>query len=132
MLRLLRGRSRFLALDVVGQTLLPLLAAGALAAAGSDALLHRTRLPWDAGALTLMALASRGLAPSRASGRRFAVLYGLLFVGLLLPVRLWALCTLFRNRWGTRTVPDQRRVLVSNSWTWRPGATITEGRGRVA
>jgi N-acetylglucosaminyltransferase len=122
-LRLLPGRSRFLTLDIAGQTLLPLLVAGALVAAGSDALLHPTRLPWDAGALTVMALASRGLAPSRASGRRFAVLYGLLFVGLLLPVRFWALCTLFRNRWGTRTVPDRHQRSVLRA---------TRGRGAPA
>jgi glycosyltransferase involved in cell wall biosynthesis len=33
---------------------------------------------------------------------RFFLLYGLLFVGLLLPVRAWATLTLRNNRWGTR------------------------------
>jgi N-acetylglucosaminyltransferase len=113
-LRLLPGRSRFLALDIAGQTLLPLLVAVGLAMAASDALLHRSRLPWDAAALALMALASRCLAPSSAPGRRFAVLYGLVFLGLLLPIRVWAACTLFQNRWGTRTLPGQRRTRPSS------------------
>lgn len=123
-LRLLPGRSRFLTLDIAGQTLLPLLVAVGLAITAVDALFHRSRLPWDATALALMALASLGLAPSRATGRRFAVLYGLVFVGLLLPTRLWAACTLFHNRWGTRTLPGQRRTLVRSLRTLRSATTL--------
>lgn len=78
-----------------------------------DAVWYRSRLPWDVTALGLMALGSLGLAPPRLSGRRFAVPYGLLFVGLLLPVRFWALCTLFGNRWGTRLLAGQRVNLSS-------------------
>jgi N-acetylglucosaminyltransferase len=47
-LRLLPGRSRFLTLDIAGQTLLPLLVAVGLAITAVDALFHRSRLPWDA------------------------------------------------------------------------------------
>jgi len=36
----------------------------------------------------------------------FALLYGLVYVLLLVPTRLWALCTLRDNRWGTRTSTD--------------------------
>jgi N-acetylglucosaminyltransferase len=102
--RLLRGRSRFLTLDIAGQTLLPILLAAILAVTAADAFFNPSHLPGDAGALALMAIASGGLAPSDASGRRFAVRYGLIFVLLLLPTRLWAACTLFRNHWGTRTL----------------------------
>jgi hypothetical protein len=33
----------------------------------------------------------------------FALLYGMVYVGLLIPIRLWALLTLRDGRWGTRT-----------------------------
>jgi N-acetylglucosaminyltransferase len=103
-LRLLPGRSRFLALDIAGQTLLPVLAAVGLAITAVDALDHPSLLPWDVGALALMALASVGLAPAHAARRRFAIHYGAIFVLLLLPTRLWAACTLFQNQWGTRSL----------------------------
>ena len=106
-LRLLPGRSRFLALDIAGQTLLPVLVAVGLAVTAVDALRHRSVLPWDVGALALMALASTGLAPPHDTRRRFAVGYGAIFVVLLLPTRLWAACTLFQNRWGTRSLRAQ-------------------------
>jgi N-acetylglucosaminyltransferase len=104
LLRLLRGRSRFLALDLASQTLLPLMVAAGLAVTVVDAFSHPSRLPFDAVGLALMALASTTLAPSHAPGRRFALGYGMIFVVLLLPTRLWAACTLFQNRWGTRTL----------------------------
>jgi N-acetylglucosaminyltransferase len=111
MLRLLPSRSRYLALDLAARTLLPVLAAVGLATTAIDVLLAPERLPWDAGALALMALASLDLAPSPTTtdGRRFALLYGLVFVVLLLPTRLWAACTctLFKNHWGTRSLPGR-------------------------
>jgi protein-S-isoprenylcysteine O-methyltransferase Ste14 len=75
-----------------------------LAATVVDAMLAPSRLTLDLVALLVMALASLELGPSqtRASGRRFAAGYGMIFVGLLLPARLWAVCTLFQNHWGTR------------------------------
>jgi len=104
MLRLLPGRGRYLAFDLAARTLLPLLIAAGVATTAADALLAAGRVPLDFGVLVLMALASLDLGPSpaRPEGRRFAVGYGLVFVGLLLPTRLWAACTLFQNRWGTR------------------------------
>jgi N-acetylglucosaminyltransferase len=104
LLRLLPGRSRYLALDLAARTLLPALLAMGLAATVVDAMLAPSRLTLDLVALLVMALASLELGPSqtRASGRRFAAGYGMIFVGLLLPARLWAVCTLFQNHWGTR------------------------------
>jgi N-acetylglucosaminyltransferase len=124
-LRLLPGRTRFLAVDIAGQTLLPLLLAVGLSVTVGDALLYRSRLPWDAAALVVMALASRGLAPSGPSGRRFAVQYGLVFVVLLLPIRFWAACTLFQSRWGTRTLAAQRSMPVGGLRT----CTLFRDRG---
>jgi N-acetylglucosaminyltransferase len=114
MLRLLPGRSRYLAIDLAARTLLPALLATGLAATAADAVLAPARLPVDLLALLVMALASLELGPSptRASGRRFAAGYGMVFVGLLLPARLWAVCTLFQNHWGTR---DLRASLADAS-----------------
>jgi N-acetylglucosaminyltransferase len=111
LLRLLPGRSRYLALDLAARTLLPVLLAIGLAITAADGLLARSRLPWDLGALGLMAVASVHLAPSpaKAVGRRFVVGYGLVFMGLLLPTRFWAACTLFQNGWGTRNLPVTER-----------------------
>lgn len=112
MLRLLPGRGRYLAFDLAARTLLPVLIAAGVAATAADALLAAGRVPLDLGVLTLIALASLDLGPSlaRPEGRRFAVGYGLVFVGLLLPARLWAACTLFQNRWGTRDLKGHWRT----------------------
>ena len=117
MLRLLPGRSPYLALALAARTLLPVLLAAGLAAPAADAVLAPGRLPLDAGALALMGLASLGLAPplGAADGRRFAALYGLLFVVFLLPTRLWAVCTLLQNHWGTRQPPAAQEVVRARS-----------------
>ena len=117
MLRLLPGRGGYLALDLAARTLLPPLLAAGLAMAATDVLRAPARLPADAGALALMALASVDLGPSpaRPAGRRFDLLYGLVFVGLLLPARLWAACTLFHNGWGTRKLRAAQRGMLASS-----------------
>jgi N-acetylglucosaminyltransferase len=105
MLRLVAGRDRYLALDLASRTLLPVLVAVVVAATMVDALVHPSALPWRLGALGLMGLGTLHLGlplADTAGHRQFAVGYGLVFVGLLLPTRLWAACTLFRNCWGTR------------------------------
>jgi N-acetylglucosaminyltransferase len=104
MLRLLPGRSLFLYLDVASRTLLPALSAVVVGATAADALVDPSGVPRGLGALALMALLTLPLGPSLSGtvGRRFALGYGAVFVGLLLPTRVWAACTLFRNCWGTR------------------------------
>jgi N-acetylglucosaminyltransferase len=110
MIRLLPGRNCFLALDLIARTLLPALLIVGVTATAADAVLESRRLPVDGAALALMAVASLGLGPSlaTATGRRFVLGYGLLFVGLLLLTRLWAACTLFQNSWVTRNLPESR------------------------
>jgi N-acetylglucosaminyltransferase len=116
MLRLLPGRSRYLSLDLASRTLLPALSAVVVGATAADALVAPSGVPLGLGALALMALVALPLGPSlsKAAGRRFAIGYGLVFVGLLLPTRLWAACTLFRNCWGTRERKDYRRTCASS------------------
>lgn len=104
MLRIVARRDPYLRLDLAVRALLPVLLAGGLLAAVVDALRAPGRLPFDAVALALMALASAGLGPSwrQPSSWRFASRYGLVFLLVLLPVRGWAAVTVLWDRWGTR------------------------------
>jgi cellulose synthase/poly-beta-1,6-N-acetylglucosamine synthase-like glycosyltransferase len=115
-LRILPNRSPYLALDVSARLLLPLL----LAAGTVLATLWAVRAVQDAGAghgdvrvlagagvVALMVACSAWLLAGKVLGpvrRRldFVVLYGLIYVLLLVPVRFWALATVLRNGWGTR------------------------------
>jgi N-acetylglucosaminyltransferase len=133
MLRLLRGRSRYLAFDLAARTLLPALVAVGTAATAVDAVTAAWRVPTDLGALALMAVATLdlGLSPARPEGRRFAVGYGLVFVGLLLPIRLWAACTLFQNHWGTRELKGQWRTRASSLRAFISPTSLPFSRYRV-
>jgi N-acetylglucosaminyltransferase len=115
-LRAIAGRDRYLLLDVGARLLLPpLLALGvALAAVEAVAALRQGRtesLPLLAGAgmVAVMAAASVLLLGSKTSRTRFVLQYGLIYVGLLVPVRFWALGTLRQNRWGTRRLARRAR-----------------------
>jgi N-acetylglucosaminyltransferase len=109
-LRALLRRDRYLWLDVGARLLLPLLLAFGILLAGTQAVVAlrpqgpAEPLPLLAGAATLavMGLASVLLLGRKARGARFVLLYGLIYVGLLIPVRFWALGSLRQNRWGTR------------------------------
>jgi N-acetylglucosaminyltransferase len=94
----------YMVLDLATRALAPALFAAGLLATMADALRAPEHLAFDAAALALMAVASVELLPSlkREPARRFALHYGLVFVGVLLPVRFWAACTVLRDRWGTR------------------------------
>jgi N-acetylglucosaminyltransferase len=104
MLRIVAKRGPFMVLDLTARALIPVLVASGLLVTVADALRAPEHLAFDGIALALMALASVELLPSlrEPSGRRFALRYGLVFVFLLLPVRLWAGGTVLRDRWGTR------------------------------
>jgi N-acetylglucosaminyltransferase len=109
MLRIATRRHPYMVLDVAARALAPALFAAGLLVAAADAVRAPQHVMLDAVALALMILASVELLPSRdRAGRQFALRYGLVFVGLLLPVRFWAACTvLLRDRWGTRQLPDR-------------------------
>jgi N-acetylglucosaminyltransferase len=103
LLRLLRGRHGFLWADVAARTVLPLLLLAALAvAAGDVAWFGRSHLPMDVGLVAAVKLTDMAAALAQTRSVRFAVGYGLVYVGLLLPDRLVALCTLTRSCWETR------------------------------
>jgi cellulose synthase/poly-beta-1,6-N-acetylglucosamine synthase-like glycosyltransferase len=113
-LRILPKRSPYLALDVGARLLLPLLlAAGVVLAAVRAVRTVQDAGPGDprvlvgAGVVGLMVACSAWLLASKVLGRArgkldFVLLYGLLYVLLLIPVRFWSLATVLRNGWGTR------------------------------
>jgi cellulose synthase/poly-beta-1,6-N-acetylglucosamine synthase-like glycosyltransferase len=113
-LRILPKRSPYLALDVGARLLLPLLlAAGVVLAAVRAVRTVQDAAPGDprvlvgAGVVGLMVACSAWLLASKVLGRArgkldFVLLYGLLYVLLLIPVRFWSLATVLRNGWGTR------------------------------
>jgi N-acetylglucosaminyltransferase len=119
-LRAIAGRDRYLLLDVGARLLLPPLLALGVALAGLQAVTtvrqgHTDSLPLLAGGG--MVAVSLLLLHSKTSQTRFALQYGLIYAGLLIPVRLWSLGTLRQNRWGTRrlarhTSRRRRRAMV--------------------
>jgi cellulose synthase/poly-beta-1,6-N-acetylglucosamine synthase-like glycosyltransferase len=113
-MRILPHRSPYLALDVGARLLLPLLLAAGMALAavrGAGAVAGAApgdlRVPLGAGVVGLMVACSAWLLGGKVLGRGrrkldFVLLYGMLYVLLLVPVRFWSLATVLRNGWGTR------------------------------
>jgi N-acetylglucosaminyltransferase len=119
MLRLIWGRGSYMVHDLVARALVPPLVGAGLLITAADALMAPQRLIPDLVALTFMALASVELLPSlrRVPARSFVLPYGLIFVGLLLPIRFWAACTFRRNEWGTRSLSNTAQKLTRVRFT---------------
>jgi cellulose synthase/poly-beta-1,6-N-acetylglucosamine synthase-like glycosyltransferase len=99
-----RNRSAYQVFDLAARTVPSLLLATAFAMAIPDLVrLAPTQLANDL--LTIGGITLTGLLAILVQTRkpRFALLYGLVYLVLLLPTRIWALCTLTDGRWGTRT-----------------------------
>jgi cellulose synthase/poly-beta-1,6-N-acetylglucosamine synthase-like glycosyltransferase len=104
------------AFDLTARAAPPLLLVAAfLTTMHGIATLEASRIVSDLLALggTAAAWLSAVLWQTRKLG--FTIRYGLIFVALLLPVRIWALCTLLDSQWGTRTkaggdVGDKRAI----------------------
>jgi len=92
----------YLALDVAARFLVPFMLPAGFLLSLLDSVLHQGSTSWGAGILAGMALWYLALGLWQAGSLRFAVLYGLVYVGLLLPIRIWALCSLRHTHWGTR------------------------------
>lgn len=105
-----RNPHPYLVLDQLARAMPPLLLGAAFAVTAWD-LLHQdlSRFVADVQHVAAMLLVSLALALWQTRKLDFAVLYGLLYVGLLIATRLWALCTLRNSSWGTRT--GRRRPL---------------------
>ncbi|HZD70868.1 MAG TPA: glycosyltransferase family 2 protein [Actinomycetes bacterium] len=113
-LRVLPRQRPYIALDVTARLLQPLLLAAGLTLAGMQAvggLGEPLRVLTAVGTVAIMCLSSVGSLTFKATAScrgRFMLLYGLIYVGLLIPTRLWALTTLYQNRWSTRHLPARR------------------------
>ena len=99
----IRSRHPYLALDVLARALLPLLLAAALVLLASEGLL----VGWEllAADLTLavaMLCLTAAFLLAHGASVPFLLLYGPLHMGLLVPVRVWALLTLADPCWETR------------------------------
>jgi hyaluronan synthase len=99
----IRFRHPYLALDVLARALLPLLLAAALVLLASEGLL----VGWEplAADLTLavaMLCLTAAFLLAHGASVPFLLLYGPLHMGLLVPVRVWALLTLADPCWETR------------------------------
>jgi len=115
-LRVLGERGWFLRADVLVRLLLPLAlgialpwAAAQLALGGS--LGGERLLPFVAAAI-LVQLVS---VVVQTRDVRFLLLYGLVYVGLLIPIRVYALLTLGDNRWGTREITQRLRIRTAST-----------------
>jgi cellulose synthase/poly-beta-1,6-N-acetylglucosamine synthase-like glycosyltransferase len=107
----------YLPFDLAARVAPPLLLVAALAAiVPSLVTLETQRLVEDLLALAGTAVAWLSAVALQTRKVGFTLLYGLMFITLLLPVRLWALCTLRDSQWGTRTsaggdVNDDERAI---------------------
>lgn len=99
-----RNRNAYQVFDLVARTAPPLLLMAAIALAVPDLVrVALTNLADDLMAIGGMILAGLSAVLWQSRKPSFALLYGLVYVVLLLPTRLWALFTLRDSRWGTRT-----------------------------
>ena len=104
---LLRRRPPYLTLDVASRLLLPLLLPAALVVAAVDAMANSGTLLRDAVLLAGMAVSHLAVVIWQTCNPRFCLLYGLVYLTMLIPVRLYALLTPRRSCWGTRHLNGQ-------------------------
>jgi hyaluronan synthase len=102
--RFAHRRHPYLALDLVLQTALPLMLLGALLTVG----LRAVSSPGVIGTYALVVLgvallrSAYGAVRTRSPQFLLFAAYGFVHVLLLLPARIYALCTIGRTHWGTR------------------------------
>jgi len=112
---LLGRRHPFLAFDVAARTLLPFLLAGALLLSAGEALwAGRELFVYDLSLIGAMVFVHGLMVVLQTRNTRFLVLYGLLYVTVLIPVRLRALLTLGDTRWITRESRERPRTTVAS------------------
>jgi N-acetylglucosaminyltransferase len=109
---LLVRRPAYLTLDVAARFLLPLLLPIALLVAVGGAMANSGTLVRDVVLLGVMAASHLAVVIWQTRDPRFCVLYGLLYVSLLIPIRLYALVTTKNSSWGTRRLLKHQPSLV--------------------
>lgn len=98
----LRRRHPYLALDVAARALLPLMVLAAVALLAAETALTGAPLGWDAQIVVAMLLVHAFSIGWQVRDARFVLMYGLLYLLILAPLRIWALLALPRDRWRTR------------------------------
>jgi N-acetylglucosaminyltransferase len=111
-LPLLARRPRYLTLDVAARFLLPLLLPIALLVAVAGAMANSGTLVRDAALLGGMAVTHLAVVLWQTRDPRFCLLYGLVYLTLLIPIRLYALVTTRNFSWGTRRLLKHQPDLV--------------------
>jgi N-acetylglucosaminyltransferase len=126
---LLMRRPPYLALDVAARLLLPLMLPAALVLTALDTVGQDGTLPRDAAVFVGMVLTHWLLGVWQTRKLGFSLLYGVIYAGLLIPARIWALCTLGDTRWGTRRDrPLPAGWVAASHRVWRGGVAL----GRAA
>jgi hypothetical protein len=128
-LPVLRGNlNLYLMLDFVARSCPPMLLALALLWAAWDLVTAGAQPATDLLAVTTMTLISLSLVLWQTRKPGFVLLYGLLYLLLLIPTRLWALCTLGDSRWGSRTLVANSEWQSSSSRNRRHPGTAQRNR----
>ncbi|WP_416211449.1 chitooligosaccharide synthase NodC [Frankia sp. Cas3] len=110
-IRLLSRFGPYLTLDVIAQNVAPLLL-GLTILTGLALVAATASIPWwSVAALTGLALAncSYGAWHNRTTTFFTFALHDFIKIGLLLPLKVYALCTLGNTNWGSRTIPATLR-----------------------
>jgi N-acetylglucosaminyltransferase len=101
-LPLLARRPRYLTLDVAARVLLPLLLPIAVVMTVIGAMANSGTLLRDAVLIGSMAASHLAVVMWQTREPRFCLLYGLLYLTVLIPIRLYAFVTRNNPCWGTR------------------------------
>jgi len=111
---LLRRRAPDLWLDVAGRALLPLLLVAVQLQLAGLALLGGREGAVAAGTVAGALLVGHWLGlPRQHRSPGFFLRYGAVYVGMLLPVKLYALATPLVGSWGTRLAPSPRPLALA-------------------
>ncbi len=132
-IKLLPRLHRYLTLDVVGQNLAPLLLSLSMITGLSLVALSATPPPW----WSVAAIAGLSLlhCPYGAWRTRKMAFFAFAFhefinVSLLLPLKIYALCTLSNTNWGSRTIPaEQQQCPPQQAMTTTGLSTFSDTRG---
>jgi hyaluronan synthase len=116
-LKFAHRRHAYLALDLVLQAVLPFMLMIALIATAYQAVFVDVSHVWKYLAMLVgiaLLRATYGMFRTRDPGFLLFVIYGFLHVFVLIPTRLYALATMKRTHWGTRTLPADTTVELTN------------------
>ncbi len=107
-IRILPRLDRYLTVDVIGQNLAPLLLGLSMLTGIAFVTLSMAPPPWwSVAAMTGLALLHCCYGARRTSSLAFFMFafHGLINISMILPLKVYALCTLGNTNWGSRVIP---------------------------